>query len=66
MTRYQTYSEKKKNLVDVDCVGLLPLALPFLLVPLGDSFGGLARLGGSFTRSFGGHCEDLKSARDKK
>ena len=49
-----------KYLVDVDCVGFLPLALPFLLVPLGDSFGSLARLGSSFTRSLGRHYVDLK------
>merc|ERR1719504_283315 len=50
-----------QHLVDVDCVRLLPLALPFLLVPFGNSLGGLARLGTSFTRSLGRHCEDLKS-----
>ena len=36
-----------KDLVDVDCVGLLPLSLALLLVTLGNSLG---RLSGSFTR----------------
>ena len=42
-------------LVDVDGIGLFPLALPLLLVALGDSLGGLARLGGGFSRSLGWH-----------
>ena len=47
------------HLVDVDCVGFLPLALPFLLVPLRDSFGGLAR-------NLERHCKVLKSASAEK
>ena len=42
-------------LVDVDGIRFLPLALPLLLVALGDSLGGLARLGSSFSRSLGWH-----------
>ena len=38
-----------EDLVDVDGIGLLPLALPLLLVALGDGLGGLARLGGSLS-----------------
>ena len=53
-----------KDLVDVDCVGLLPLSLALLLVTLGNSLGGLARLGGSFTRGFGRHFEsNFESAK---
>ena len=43
------------NLVDVDGIGLLPLALPLLLVALGDGLGGLARLGGSLSGGLGRH-----------
>ena len=52
-------------LVDVDGIGLFPLALPLLLVALGDSLGGFAGLGGGFPRSLGWHDDtsDLKSAR---
>ena len=35
------------NLVDVDRIGLLPLALPLLFVTLGNSLGSLATLGSS-------------------
>ena len=59
-------SQQQQYLVDVDSIGLLPLSLPFLLVPFGDSLGSLARLGSSFTRSLRGHREDLKSARDER
>ena len=45
----------RTDLVDVDRVGLLPLSLTLLLVALGDSLGGLARLDGSLTRSLGRH-----------
>ena len=48
----------KPNLVDVDGVRLLPLALPLLLVPLSDRLGGLARLGCSLSRGLGGHLEE--------
>ena len=42
-------------LVDVDGIRLLPLALPLLLVPLGDRLRSLARLGSSFSRCLGRH-----------
>ena len=42
-------------LVDVDGIRLLPLALPLLLVPLGDCLCSLARLGSSFSRGLGRH-----------
>ena len=38
-----------QHLVDVDSIGLLPLSLLLLLVSLGDSLLGLARLFGSFS-----------------
>ena len=44
-----------EDLVDVDCVGLLPLSLALFLVALGDSLSGLARLSSSFTRGLGRH-----------
>ena len=44
-----------EDLVDVDGIGLLPLALPLLLVPFGDGLGGLARLGSSLSRGLGRH-----------
>ena len=44
-----------EHLVDVDGVGLLPLALPLLLVPLGDGLGSLARLGSSLAGDLGRH-----------
>jgi len=46
-----------QHLVDVDCIGLLPLSLALLLVALGNSLGGLARLGSSFSRSLRGHLK---------
>ena len=45
----------RTDLVDVDRVGLLPLSLTLLLVALGNSLGGLARLDGGLTRSLGRH-----------
>ena len=45
----------RTDLVDVDCVGLLPLSLALLLVALGNSLGGLARLDCSLTRSLRRH-----------
>ena len=48
-----------QDLVDVDGVGLLPLALPLLLVALGDGLGGLARLGGSLSGGLGRHGDGL-------
>merc|ERR1712210_295053 len=42
-----------QDLVDVDGIGLLPLALPLLLVALGDGLGGLARLGSSLSGGLG-------------
>ena len=48
-----------QHLVDVDGVGLLPLALPLLLVALGDLLGGLARLGGSLSGGLGRHVDGL-------
>ena len=46
-----------ENLVDVDSVGLLPLSLLLLLVTLGDSFLGFARLLGSLSGGFGRHVD---------
>jgi len=43
------------DLVDVDRIGLLPLSLTLLLVALGNSLCGLARLDGGLTRSLGRH-----------
>ena len=43
------------HLIDVDRVRLLPLTLALLLVALGDSLGGLARLSCSFSRGLGWH-----------
>ena len=48
-----------EDLVDVDGIGLLPLALPLLLVALGDGLGGLARLGGSLSGGLGRHGDGL-------
>jgi len=48
-----------QDLVDVDGVGLLPLALPLLLVALGDLLGGLARLGGGLSGGLGRHVDGL-------
>ena len=39
-----------QHLVDVDCIGLLPLSLPLLLVSLGNLLGGIARLGSILSR----------------
>ena len=47
--------EEELYLVDVDGIGHFPLTLPLLLVALGDSLGGLARLCGGFSRSLGWH-----------
>ena len=44
-----------QHLVDVDGVGLLPLALLLLLVSLGNGLGSLARLGGSLSGGLGWH-----------
>ena len=44
-----------EDLVDVDGIGLLPLSFPLLLVSLGDSLSGFARLGSSFSRCLGWH-----------
>jgi len=38
-----------QNLIDVDGIGLLPLAFSLLLVALGDSLGSFARLGSSLS-----------------
>ena len=51
-----------EDLVDVDGIGLLPLALPLLLVALGDGLGGLARLGGSLSGGLGWHVDGLGSS----
>ena len=48
-----------QDLVDVDGIGLLPLALPLLLVALGDGLGGLARLGSSLSGGLGWHGDGL-------
>ena len=48
-----------EDLVDVDGIGLLPLALLLLLVALGDGLGGLARLGGSLSGGLGRHGDGL-------
>ena len=48
-----------QDLVDVDGIGLLPLALPLLLVALGDGLGGLARLGSSLSGGLGRHGDGL-------
>ena len=48
-----------EDLVDVDGIGLLPLALPLLLVALGDGLGGLARLGSSLSGGLGRHGDGL-------
>ena len=48
-----------EDLVDVDGIGLLPLALPLLLVALGDGLGGLARLGSSLSGGLGWHGDGL-------
>ena len=47
-----------QHLVDVNSVGLLPLAV-LLLVSLGDVLLGLAGLLGSLSGGFGGHVESL-------
>ena len=44
-----------QDLVDVDGVRLLPLLVLLLLIALGDSLGGLAGLGSSFSRGLGRH-----------
>ena len=59
--QYILYRQELSHLVDVDRVRLLPLSLALLLVALGDSLGGLARLGGSFTRGLGWHGLSLFS-----
>ena len=53
----QGIAGKKEELylVDVDGIRFFPLALPLLLVALGDSLGGFAGLGGGFSRSLGWH-----------
>ena len=48
-----------EDLVDVDGVGLLPLALLLLLVSLGNGLGSLARLGGSLSGGLGWHGDGL-------
>ena len=48
-----------QDLVDVDGIGLLPLALPLLLVALGNLLGGLARLGGGLSGCLGRHVDGL-------
>ena len=48
-----------QDLVDVDGVGLLPLALLLLLVSLGNGLGSLARLGGSLSGGLGWHGDGL-------
>ena len=48
-----------QHLVDVDGVGLLPLALLLLLVSLGNGLGSLARLGGSLSGGLGWHGDGL-------
>merc|ERR1719347_1813245 len=54
-------------LVDVDGIRLLPLALPLLLVALGDRLGSFATLGCGLARSLGRHSRvGLKSATLKK
>ena len=53
-----------QDLVDVDGVRLLPLLVPFLLVALGNSLGGLARLGSSFSRGLGRHGDELVSTEE--
>ena len=50
-----------EDLVDVDGIGLLPLALPLLLVALG----GLARLNGSLSRGLGRHGDGLGAYKNK-
>jgi len=52
-----------QHLVDVDGVGLLPLALPLLLVALGDGLGGLARLGSCLAGGLGRHLHSRESAK---
>ena len=47
-----------EDLVDVDGIGLLSLAVLGLLVTLGDVLGGLASLLDSLSGSFGGHVVD--------
>ena len=42
-------------LVNIDSVRLLPLALPLLLITLGDSLSSLSRLGSSLSRGLGRH-----------
>ena len=49
-----------EDLVDVDGIGLLSLAVLGLLITLGDSFGSLASLLDSLSRCFGGHVERLE------
>ena len=39
-----------QHLVDVDCIGLLPLSIIFLHVSLGNLLGGIARLGSILSR----------------
>ena len=48
-----------QDLVDVDGVGLLPLALPLLLVTLGDRLDSLALLGGGLSGGLGRHVDGL-------
>ena len=48
-----------QDLVDVDGIGLLPLALLLLLVSLGNGLGSLARLGGSLSGGLGWHGDGL-------
>ena len=48
-----------QDLVDVDGVEILPLALPLLLVALGNLLGGLARLGGGLSGGLGRHVDGL-------
>jgi len=46
-----------QDLVDVDGIGLLPPLLALLLITLGDSFLGLARLLGGLSRGLGWHVD---------
>ncbi len=53
-----------QHLVDVDGIGLLPLALPLLLIALGDGLGGLAFLGHSLSGGLGRHGDGLDGSRE--
>ena len=53
-----------QDLVDVDGIRLLPLLVLLLLIALGDSLGGLAGLGSSFSRGLGRHGDWLDSTEE--